>query len=176
MKKSKILSSVWIGIIVLIATFLQACGYHIRGFSSSDRERSIAVLPFRNETTEPNVEILITDALRKLFIKRGRFKLTSPSDADLIFRGRVLKIYTSDVAHLDVEKTTETRVYVVLDVRCENPKTGKVVWQDNQFRFYEEYKQGTYAFETFGARQAALEYLAEQVAERIYDRFTIHVF
>ena len=157
----------------MLFLFFYSCGYHFSDIAGRENEiRSVAVELFSNETSEPTLEFLFTRALRDEFIKKGNIELTSVDKADAVFKGRVINIYTVDVAHTGVEQTSETRIFVVLDVKCEDVRTGKVLWQDNQLTFYEEYKRGAEASVSYNRRRAALEYLARQVAERIYDRFT----
>ncbi len=160
--------------IVVVFCLTYSCGYHLAGVKNgkSDRIQAVAVSLFSNETSEPNIEFMFTKALRDEFLKRGRIKLTSEEKADAIFRGRVIRIYTTDVAHTGVEQTSETRIFVTVDVKCEDKKSGRIIWQDNQLTFYEEYERGLEASEGYNKRVIALKYLAQQVAERIYDRFT----
>lgn len=158
--------------IILICSLFQTCGYRFVHYGSEgELPRSIAIPLFSNATTEPNLEYLITSAIRNEFIKNGRIKVVPEDQADVVMTGRVTKIYTTDVAHDAVEHTTETRVYVTVDLRCKDSKTGNIIWQDNQFTYYEEFRRKGDAFEDYNRRKAALEYLAEQMAQRIHDRF-----
>ncbi len=171
----KYTSQIRIGwLMVMMLCFVCSCGYHLAGLNNgnSDGIQSVAVSLFSNETTEPNIEFMFTQALRDEFLKRGRIKLTSEEKADAIFKGRVIRIYTTDVAHTGVEQTSETRIFVTVDVKCEDKRSGEIIWQDNQLTLYEEYERGLEASEGYNKRVVALKYLAQQVAERIYDRFT----
>ena len=50
----------------------------------------------RNDSYEPGVELLVADALRREFLRRGAFQLTDdPAAADLVVSGSVLPIQTS---------------------------------------------------------------------------------
>lgn len=163
-------------ILFMICCLFQACGYRFVRYGGGDKDfgnlpESIAIPMFSNATTEPNLEYLITRALRDEFIKKGVVSVVPEDRADVVMVGRVTKIYTTDVAHDAVEHTTETRIYVTVDVRCKDARTGDILWQDNQFTYYEEFVRKEDAFGDYNRRRAALEYLAEQMAQRIHDRF-----
>lgn len=167
--------------VLLFPCLVVSCGYQIERFDSvqagegTSVPTSIAIPIFANATTEPNLEFFITNALREEFMKKGGIRVVSGDQADAVILGRLIKIYASDVTHDAVKHTTETRVYVTMDIRCEDAQTGKIIWQDNQFTYYEEYVRTGDAFIDYDRRQAAMEYLSKQVAERIYDRF-VHRF
>ncbi len=162
MKKASII------VILLIAT---GCGYHLVGHDSlRSKVESVAIPIFENATTEPNIEYLFTEALKQEFIKRN-FKVGDLEEADVIFRGKIVKFYTVGVAKGKDGRTLESRIYIVLDMRCED-RAGKVLWQNNQLsydRIYPHYEG--ISLESFQARQAVLKHIAEKVSSQIYTQF-----
>lgn len=132
---------------------------------------SVAIPVFENRTTEPKAEFIFTEALRREFLKRGELALTSIQDADVVFRGKIIKLDATGVAHNRFNQTLESKFIVTIDIRCEDRRTGNILWQDNQLTFSRSYPYGSTGFEDYRARRAALEYIAQQIAERIYSRF-----
>ncbi|MEJ5299402.1 MAG: LPS assembly lipoprotein LptE [Thermodesulforhabdaceae bacterium] len=162
-------------VILLVAITAGGCGYQIVGTEklASRGVYAVAVPVFDNRTTEPEAEFIFTEALRQEFLKRGGVKLTDVKNADVIFRGKIIRLAATDVAHNRFNQAIESRFFVTVDVRCEDRRTGKILWQDNQLTFSRSYPYGTTAFDSYQGRRAALEYIAQQIAERIYDRFMV---
>ncbi len=171
---------------VLAVTLLLAvgCGYHFTGEGSGPRPgiKTVAIPVFTNATSEPDLGSLFTGALRREFNQKGPYKVAPAEDADVIFRGRITNIRTTSVAHrmqeapFERRETLQTRLYVTLDIRCEDPRNGTVVWQDPNFTYYRVYRENQDInnpdpLVNFGNRREALEFLANEMAIRIHDRF-----
>jgi len=109
--------------------------------------------------------------LRKEFITKGNLQVVSLEQAEAVFRGRVTHISTSAVAHREAEQTIQFRLYLTVDIRCVDSGTGKVLWQDPRFSYYQTFMQGADPNVAFDNRRATLEYLAQQMSIRIHDRF-----
>lgn len=154
-----------------MVTIFTRCGYHVAGVETPQDIYSVAIPIFENLTTEPEVEFVFTEALRQEFLKRGVLKLVPVHDADVVFRGRIIKLSAIDVAHNRFNQTVESRLFATVDIRCEDRRTGKILWQDNQLTFSRSYPHGKMGFEDYRARRSVLEYIAGQIAERVYDRF-----
>lgn len=153
------------------------CGYHVVG-SEKPASRgfyAVAIPVFDNRTTEPEAEFIFTEALRREFLKRGGLRLAPVQEADVVFRGKIIKLAATDVAHNRFNQAIESRFIVTVDVRCEDRRTGTIIWQDNQLTYSRSYPYGETATDTYQGRRAALEYIAERVAERIYDRFAASI-
>lgn len=159
--------------VILLLLALWGCGYHIAG-SEKPASRgfyAVAIPIFDNRTSEPQAEFIFTEALRREFLKRGGLRLVPVQEADVVFRGKIIKLAATDVAHARFNQAIESRFFVTLDVRCEDRRTGTIIWQDNQLTYSRSYPYGETATDSYQGRRAALEYIAERVAERIYDRF-----
>ncbi|MCX7823333.1 MAG: LPS assembly lipoprotein LptE [Syntrophobacterales bacterium] len=159
--------------ILLISMFFTGCGYQVVGIEkpASYNISSVAIPIFDNRTTEPQIEFIFTEALRREFLKRGGLKLTSIQEADVVFRGKIIRIFATDVAHNRFNQTVESRFFVTVDIRCEDRRTGTILWQDNQLTFSRSYPYGKTTFDDYQARRTTIEYIAKRVAERVYDRF-----
>ena len=81
------------GMVLLLVLFLSACGYHFSGTGAIVPEgvRSLAVPVFFNGTTEPYVDVEVTQAVVEEFMTDGRLKVVSLEDAELALRGRIYK-------------------------------------------------------------------------------------
>lgn len=164
------------GLLSILTVFLllsTGCGYHFSGEGPSPRPglRRIAVPLFENKTSEPDLASLFAGALRREFMGKGQLQVVSEDEAEAVFQGRLTNMYTVPLAHRDVEETIETRIYVTLDIRCQDTQTGAILWQDNHFTFYEEYIQSDDPIISYENRRQALEVIAREMAIRIHDRF-----
>ncbi len=92
------------------------------GVSPGQRGAStrLAVMAIRNDSPEPWLDRILTDALRREMEARGALRLVNdPADADLVLRGRVRplqiqsKSFSSFVAALEYAVTLELELEVV---------------------------------------------------------------
>ncbi|MGV8075391.1 MAG: LPS assembly lipoprotein LptE [Syntrophobacteraceae bacterium] len=172
-----------ISILAISLLMVAGCGYHFTGEGSGPRPgiKTVAIPIFENTTSQPELGSQFAGALRREFMQKGPYKVVSAEDADVIFRGRVTKIETTAVAHHEFKdhynrrQTLQSRIYVTLDIRCEDPRNGTVVWQDPNFTYFRVYRESQSSDEdpmvAFDNRRDAMEFLANEMAIRIHDRF-----
>jgi hypothetical protein len=124
---------------VLVALIASGCGYRSqlvdprRADRASDREGAegseatsrpatrIAVLALRNDSPEPWLDRIVTDAVRREISSRGGFRFVDdPQRADLVLRGRIRPLGTTSrsfsrfVAALEYGVTLQLDLEVVL--------------------------------------------------------------
>ena len=120
-------------------------------------------------------------ALRQEFIRRGNIKVVPVEEAEAVFRVTIKSINIQPVAHNAVgivsnRITVENRLFVSLDIRCEEKKTHKTLWSDPSFSYYKIYEVNNASLQTqpivgFENRESALDFLAQEMSTRIHDRF-----
>ena len=76
---------------------LAGCGYSLVRYEGLlDGAQRIAIQTLQNDSDDPGLEMMMTDALRKEFLRRGAFELISdPGAADLVISGLVLPVGTA---------------------------------------------------------------------------------
>jgi hypothetical protein len=164
------------GLVILLLTLLVlplSCGYHFTGEGPGPRPglRTIAIPVFENKTSEPDLGSLFAGVLRREFITKGELQVVPLDQAEAVFRGRIISISTSAVAHRQAEETIQTRLYVTLEIRCVDTRDGKVLWQDPHFTYYQVLVQNPDPNLNFDNRREALDFLAREMSIRIHDRF-----
>ncbi len=160
------------------------CGYHFSGEGQGPRPglKRIAIPVFENMTSEPELGSMFAGELRRQFMARGDIQVVPVDDAEVVFKGRVTQIYTNAVAHRAFERrfqtrlTLEARLYVSLDIRCEDARTGSVIWRDPKLTDSRVFGQNPDPANldpilTFDNRHLALEFLAREMSIKIHDRF-----
>jgi hypothetical protein len=160
-------------LIWLACLWVTGCGYHFAGEGSGPKPgmQRIAIPVFENKTSEAELETLFAGALRHQFLLRGPFQVVSNNEAEAVFRGRIIRIETMDLAHRTALETIESRLLIAVDVRCIDAKTGAVLWQDNNLIQYSNYLQDSNPITAYENRRRAMAIIARKIAERIHDRF-----
>lgn len=158
---------------VLLLLLAGGCGYHFSGQGEGPRPglKTIAIPVFENETAEADLGSLFAGALRHEFLQKGSLQVVPVDQAEAVFRGRITGMFTTEVSHRTVEETIETRLYVILDIRCVDPHNGTVLWQDPKLSYYKLFIQAKDPINSFDNRRQALQFLATEMAIRIHDRF-----
>lgn len=164
---------IWWTTALCVLSVATGCGYRFSGEGSGPRPglHRIAIPVFENNTSEPDLGALFAGALRGEFLARGRMEVVPVEHAEAVFRGRITSINATAVAHRNADDTIQARLYITLDIRCEDARTGQVLWQDPGFTYYKVFIQNPVPMVTFDNRRGALDYLAREMAVRIHDRF-----
>ncbi|PYP65554.1 MAG: hypothetical protein DMD26_10640 [Gemmatimonadetes bacterium] len=142
---------------VLLGLLLAGCGirYGFAGGGLPSNIRTMAVLPFDNQTTSPEVQRDLLDAMRKELQRRLGVRDASESRADAIVRG-VISAYDVDVpvavsANPSTAVTARRRLQVTVDVEIVEQANGRVLFQRKGMRGEGDYDERA---EPEGRRQA----------------------
>jgi len=118
--------------------------------------KTVAVLPFDNQTPEPTLTQEISQAVREAVERRLGLRQAALSQADAVVRGSISRYepdlpvaYTGD----DSSRVTVTRrqVQITLSVEILDQKQGKPIWQRNGLVVRGDYQSGQ---ESEGRRKA----------------------
>ena len=149
---------------------LFGCGYHFVGndVRAPGNIESIAVGVVENKTTIVGLETIFTNQLLNEFIRTQRLAVKPPTEADAILSGVITSIETSAIAHLDPEKTLETRVTVGLSLTLKQRESGKILWENKSLSYYQDYTDRALPLATSENRRLAVAYIANFLAEKVY--------
>lgn len=134
---------------------LSGCFYGFSGGGLPTHVRTVAVLPFANETASPELTREFTDALRDGLSKRLGLRDASEEKASAIARGTIVK-YETDVpvaysANPQQATATRRKLQIVVDVEIYDQVQGKTLWQKKAIMGEGEYSE---RFEADGRKQA----------------------
>ncbi len=172
-----------VAVLAMLLSALASCGYHFSGEGEGPKPglRLIAIPVFENKTSEQDLGAIFAGELRREFMKKGNMKVVDVADAEAVFKGSLVNIRIMPVAHRTSDivadrVTVENRLYITLDIRCEEKGTGRVLWRDPSLQVYRVYKQSDNplhpdALAGYENRQEALKVLAKEAAMRVHDRF-----
>jgi hypothetical protein len=155
-----------LGLLLLAGT---SCGYRLEGegFSPSPSIRSIAIPTFTNETYEPGIETIVTNALLKEFIKDRRVKILGQDEADAVMEGTVRSFNTSSVAYDPAGLVLEYRTWVTVDIIVKRTRRGEVLWSERDLSESDTYRVSSDVRFTEAQKEEAIQVIAGKLAGRI---------
>ncbi|MBI2409401.1 MAG: hypothetical protein HYV19_13995 [Gemmatimonadetes bacterium] len=149
---------------VALAAAGSACAYGFSGGGLPSHVRTVAVIPFSNETASPEITREVTDAMREGLSKRLGLRDASEEKASAIARGTIVR-YEMDVPvaySADRQQATATRrkLQIVVDIEIFDQVLGKTIWQKKGIIGEGEYSE---RFEAEGRKQAISRIVNEVV-------------
>lgn len=151
---------------VLSAVFLAGCLYSLSGGGGLPRHiRTVAVIPFENETANPEIAGELHIDLRKALADRLGLREAPEARASAIVTGFVRR-YEPDVpvgfsADPSRSTTARRRVQVVVDVKIVDQTTGRVLYERAGLQAEGEYSERAEA----AGRKQAIERLVNDIIE-----------
>jgi Lipopolysaccharide-assembly len=132
---------------VLAAAALSACGVHY-GFSEGafpSHIKTMAVMPFENQTPSPELQSELFDNMRTELQRRLGVRDAPQQTADALVRGTIVG-YDVDVpvafsADPRQSTTARRRLQITVDVEIVDQTTGKILWQKKGLRAEGEYAE-----------------------------------
>ena len=114
-----------------LALALSSCAGYRVGPSNGERagEKSVQVVPFTNQTTEPRLGDDATAALRKEIQRDATFRLASNEPGDIVVNGEITGFFRSGVNFQpsDVITASDYRLIIAARITARNRATGKVL-------------------------------------------------
>jgi hypothetical protein len=154
------------GAVVISALCLSLAGC-LYGFAGGTlpNVKTVAILPFDNDTPEPALTAEVSDAVRTALEGRLGLRVAPEASADAIVRGRVVR-YDPDVP-IAVQPgqgqavVTKRKVQLTVDVEILNQREGTTVWKRQGILVDGEYNPPQ---ETEG-RRIALQKLVNDIVD-----------
>lgn len=144
-----------------------ACGvrYGFAGGGLPSSIRTIAVLPFDNQTPSPDVQRELFELMHKELQRRLGVRDAVQERADALVRG-VIQSYDADVpvafsANPNQAVTARRRLQITIDVEIVDQTTGRVLLQRKGLRAEGEYAERAEA----AGRQQAMQRLVNDIVE-----------
>jgi outer membrane lipopolysaccharide assembly protein LptE/RlpB len=155
----------------LLAVLAAGCGYHLarRGTALPADVRTLAVPVFKNETYEPGVEDLVTDALIREFERNRWVRIVDAADADAVVTGVIKDFATVPIAFASKEYAALFRARAKCKVQVRS-RAGKVLWEDKDVSVDAEYEANPDIFANEADKRRAIARLAADLAEEVHDR------
>ena len=151
--------------------FFSGCGYHVAGRANTipSSIHTIAVPSFRNETARFKIEQALTQAVVRELITRTHYRIQSEEDgSDAVLRGTVIGFWTFPVL-FDPQngRATTVGINVRLRVALTDRRTGKPIYENQDYTFSERYELSRETSGYFEESSAAVERLTRRVAANL---------
>ena len=165
-------AAVRLGVVLVVLIGLcmgaSACGYHVAGRGSAlpVEWKTIAVPALTNRTTTYRIEQRLTEAVVHELLARTHYRVVPVEKAaDAVLRGEVTSIESSALLFDTVTNRATTMLITVrLSVRLIDLGSQKVVYENNDFQFREEYDISTDIPSFFEEQGPALDRLSRDFA------------
>jgi hypothetical protein len=150
---------------------LFGCGYKLVRYEGSLGDvRSLTVETLSNESYEAGVEYIMSDALRREFLRRGAVRLTEdPNQADLVLTGSVLPVESSGSSFSSAMLVIEYQLTLSLAIQATRSDGTEVPVDLRALRETERYLVSPDVEATRKNRDEALHRVAAQLAGRVHD-------
>jgi len=155
------------GVLSLALTLvLGACWpYGFAGGGLPAHIKTVAVLPFDNETPVPELQREIFELMRRQLQGRLGVRDASEARADAVVRGKILR-YDADVpvgfsADPNLATTASRKLQITVDIEIVDQTTGRTLWERRSLTADANYSERG---ESAGRREA-IERLVNQVIE-----------
>ena len=166
-----------ISILIGVVVGLLSCGYDLVQYGPRDSARkTLAIETFVNNSKEPGLDVIVSDALRREFLRRGGLRLLEdPERADYVIRGEVEPLRNSARSFSSVVLALEYHLTLSLDVVIEDRSRFTPKRQRSEVEKTELYLASADIEAMRKNREEALRKLASDLAVRIhesvYERF-----
>jgi hypothetical protein len=154
-------------LVLLLLAVASGCftPYGFAGGGLPSHIRTLAIIPFDNETSSPELQRELFDAMRRDFQPKLGVRDASPEKADALVRG-VIRTYDVDVpigisANAQQAVTSRRRLQIVLDVQIIDQTTNKTIFERKALS-----EQGEYAErDEPGGRRDAIRKIVNDLIE-----------
>ena len=154
------------GSLLVVVTLLTGCLYSLSGGGGLPKNvRTVAVIPFENETANPELTSELHQELRKAMSDRLGLRDATEQKAAAIVRGKIVR-YEADVPisfSADPNRATSARrrLQMVVDVEIVDQTTGKVLYKRSGVS-----AEGEYAEREEGVgRKQAIQRIVNEIVE-----------
>jgi outer membrane lipopolysaccharide assembly protein LptE/RlpB len=160
-------------ILIYIGLFwMSGCGYKLVGQGSLPKHiQKIAIPIFENTTLEKGVEDTITQAIIDVYVKGGKLRLVSETEADAILRGKIRFYNSKEVsAYNEQNQVSSYKLTVAIDVELQDLTNNEVLWKTENLAGSEDFAGGPDVDITKEQdnEDSALQTVAKDLAERVW--------
>jgi hypothetical protein len=156
------------GLLASLSTVgLAGCLYGFAGGGLPPNIKTVALLPFDNQTSEPTLTQEVAVRVRDAVQSRLGLRAASEAQADAVVRGTISRYepdipvqYTGNEGQSQVS-VTRRLVHITVSVQIQDQRAGKPLWERSGLLLEGDYDQGQEA----QGRQKALDKLVTYIVE-----------
>ncbi len=157
--------------LAMLGAFGSSCGYTLVDYQTPPEGlTSVSIQTFSNESYEPGIELVVADALRREFLRRGVLSvLNDPAAADLVLSGSIDRINTQSRTFSSVSLVLEWEVTLDLNIVAALSNGTLIPVDMRAMRETERYLASADIEATRKNREEALRRLSAVLAVRTHD-------
>ena len=160
--------SCW-GLLLLLTLLTPGCGYRLAGKATAIPANidSVAIPIFNNQTTKYRLEQRLTSAVVDEFVARTRYRIVpEASQAKAVLAGEVIEFTSTPVIFAGGAGATFL-VTVRMRVAMKDTTTHKLLFENNNFYFREEFEISRGSKEFFPEEGPAMDRLARELSRTL---------
>ncbi len=150
--------------LLALLPLLAGCLYGFAGGGLPRHVRTVAVIPFENQTPLPELQREINDALRVAFEQRLGLRDAAEDRADAVVRGTIVRFEPDAPVAFSADASRSTsirrRMQIVVDVEIYDQVTGRTLWEKKGVTAEGEYAERQ---EAAGRKQAIDRIVADVI-------------
>jgi outer membrane lipopolysaccharide assembly protein LptE/RlpB len=151
-------------------SFLSGCGYHVAGRSTRlpQSVHVLAVPVFVNQTQTYRIEQILTHDVVREFIGRTRYRVVSTAtDSDATLKGTVLSAQASPLTY-DAQSGRISSAVVTVTMKVTlTDKSGRVLFENPNYSFREQYQVSREVTSFFEEETPALQRMSQDFARTL---------
>jgi len=152
-----------VGWAILVCCAVAGCGYGLSSRTAKDI-KSIAVPFFENRTSEPNLEILVTEQIIDNLIEDNTLSVVNEQDADALLEGKIMTFENLPFSFNKQLNAEEYLVVVTVRVSLYDRKRNTAIWEGQSIKgdgsyFLDSPSEGTF--------DDALDEALKEITDRI---------
>jgi len=156
--------------VLAAVTFLTGCGYHVAGKANRlpPDVHVLSVHVFINQTQTYRIEQMLTHDVVREFIGRTRYRVvTTPTDSDALLKGTVLSAQASPLTY-DAQSVRISSAVVTVTMKVTlTDKTGRVLFENPNYSFREQYQVSREVTSFFEEETPALQRMSQDFARTL---------
>lgn len=142
------------------------CGYSLRG-NLPKHIKTVAVPVFRNLTTQPNVENLVTRAVVNAFSTNSGLKVVQPDIADAVLEGEVTGYQVQPIAYDSTANVQAYRLIVTMNLRFRDVRNNAILLNQKDVQNYADFRAPGNIALTRTLEQAVLSEAAQVIGRAV---------
>jgi hypothetical protein len=134
--------ALWLG----AAALTSGCGYALagRGNTLPAHILTIGVPPFVNQSTTPEVDRVLTEAVQAEFQSKGRYRIVPESTGvDGLLAGRVLSVVLQPSSFTTQNQVARNLIIATASIEFRDVRNDRVLWANPSFQARDEYEVTT---------------------------------
>ncbi|MBK9549119.1 MAG: DUF4136 domain-containing protein [Gemmatimonadetes bacterium] len=160
--------------LIVLALTLAGCSFGFRSGGGLPAEiKTVAVLPFDNETSDATLGQQVNAAIREAVERRLGLRAATEAKADLVVRGRITNYEPDEPTSFSGTGTggsvqvTRRQLSVTIAIEMVANKDGRMIFQERSLSARGDYEPGREA----DGRKKALEFLVNAIVDKAQSRW-----